>query len=160
MPLDVEPFIKDIIQLMKDKLHLLNQGLRDQSNEKVAITTRNNKGWIRVTPLEKQPEPPHVTRIKQEIKNRWSDINLLDLLKETDFHTEFTKHFKTTADREILDRETVQRRLLLSLFGLGTNTGLKTVFRKQARLMKIKIVILNIKICNAKSKIRIVILLS
>ena len=122
VPLDVEPFIKDIIQLMKDKLHLLNQGLRDQSNEKVAITTRNNKGWTRVTPLEKQPAPPHVTRIKQEIKNRWSDISLLDLLKETDFHTEFTKHFKTTADRE-----TIQRRLLLSLFGLGTNTGLKTV---------------------------------
>nr|MBJ6877986.1 hypothetical protein [Vibrio cholerae] len=37
VPLDVEPFIKDIILLMKDKLHLLNQGLRDQSNEKVAI---------------------------------------------------------------------------------------------------------------------------
>lgn len=108
---------------MKDKLHLLNQGLEDQSNEKVAITTRNNKGWIRVTPLEKQIEPPHVMRIKQDIKNRWSDINLLDLLKETDFHTKFTKHFKTTADREILDRETIQRRLLLSLFGLGTNTG-------------------------------------
>lgn len=126
-PLDVEPFIKDIIQMMKDKLQLLNQGIEDQSNEKVAITTRNNKGWIRVTPLEKQPEPPHVTMLKQEIKNRWTDINLLDLLKETDFHTEFTKHFKTTANREILDRETVQRRLLLSLFGLGTNTGLKTV---------------------------------
>ena len=126
-PLDVEPFIEDIIQLMKDNLQLLNQGLEVQSNEQVAITTRNNKGWIRVTPLEKQIEPPHVMRIKQEIKNRWSDINLLDLLKETDFHTEFTQHFKTTADREILDRETIQRRLLLSLFGLGTNTGLKAV---------------------------------
>lgn len=78
-------------------------------------------------PLEKQIEPPHVMKIKQEIKNRWSDTNLLDLLKETNFHTEFTQHFKTTADREILDRETIQRRLLLSLFGLGTNTGLKAV---------------------------------
>ncbi|WP_153044624.1 Tn3 family transposase, partial [Bacillus cereus] len=91
------------------------------------ITTKNNKGWIRVSPLEKQPDPPHLAQIKGEIKNRWSDINLLDLLKETDFHTEFTKHFKTTADREILDRKIIQRRLLLSLFGLGTNTGLKAV---------------------------------
>ncbi len=65
--------------------------------------------------------------IKQEIRNRWFNINLLDLLKETDFHTGFTKHFKTTADRSILDEETIQRRLLLSLFGLGTNTGLKAV---------------------------------
>ncbi len=54
-PLDVEPFISDIIQLMKDKLYLLNQGFEDKSNDKVAITSRNNKGWIRVTPLEKRP---------------------------------------------------------------------------------------------------------
>ncbi len=127
IPLDVEPFIKDIKQLMKDKLHMLHQGLEDKSNEKVAISAKNNKGWIRVTPLDKQPEPPHVLRIKQEIKNRWTGINLLDLLKETDFHTGFTKHFKTAANREILDQETIQRRLLFSLFGLGTNTGLKAV---------------------------------
>ncbi|KIL73923.1 Tn3 family transposase [Bacillus badius] len=127
IPLDVDPFIKDIKQLMKDKLHMLHQGLEDKSNEKVAISAKNNKGWIRVTPLDKQPEPPHVLRIKQEIKNRWTDINLLDLLKETDFHTGFTKHFKTAANREILDQETIQRRLLFSLFGLGTNTGLKAV---------------------------------
>ncbi|TYR80915.1 Tn3 family transposase [Priestia megaterium] len=127
VPLDVEPFITDIIQLMKDKLYLLNQGFENKSNDKVKITNKNNKGWIRVTPLEKQAEPPHLSLIKQEIRNRWSNINLLDLLKETDFHTGFTKHFKTTADRSILDEETVQRRLLLSLFGLGTNTGLKAV---------------------------------
>lgn len=126
-PLNVEPFISDIIQLMKDKLDLLNQGFRDKSNDKVRITSRNNKGWISVTPLEKQPEPPHLSMIKQEIRDRWSNINLLDLLKETDFLTGFTKHFKTTADRSILDRETIQRRLLLCLFGLGTNTGLKAV---------------------------------
>ncbi|MFD0769144.1 Tn3 family transposase [Bacillus sp. CGMCC 1.60114] len=126
-PLDVEPFISGITQLMKDKLHLLNQGFDDKSNDKVSITSRNNKGWIRVTPLEKQPEPPHLSMIKQEIRNRWSNINLLDLIKETDFLTGFTKHFKTTADRSILDQETIQRRLLLCLFGLGTNTGLKAV---------------------------------
>lgn len=79
-----------------------------------------------------------MAQIKGEIKNRWSDINLLDLLKETDFHTEFTKHFKTTADREILDRKIIQRRLLLSLFGLGTNTGLKAVSAGEATLIVIR----------------------
>lgn len=74
---------------MKDKLHLLNQGFENKSNGKIAITSRNNKGWIRVTPLDKQPEPPHLPKIKQEIRNRWSNINLLDLLKETDFHTSY-----------------------------------------------------------------------
>lgn len=127
VPLEADLFISEIIRLMKEKLTLLNQGFEKNSNRQVVITTKNNKGWIRVSPLEKQPDPPHLAQIKGEIKNRWSDINLLDLLKETDFHTEFTKHFKTTADREILDRKIIQRRLLLSLFGLGTNTGLKAV---------------------------------
>jgi TnpA family transposase len=127
VPLEADMFISEIIRLMKDRLTLLNQGFQENSNQQVVITTKNNKGWIRVSPLEKQPVPPHLAQVKYEIKNRWSDINLLDLLKETDFHTGFTKHFKTTADREILDRKTIQRRLLLSLFGLGTNTGLKAV---------------------------------
>lgn len=127
IPLDVELFISKIKEMMKDKLSLLNQGFEDKSNQKVTITTKNNKGWIRVTPLEKQEEPQHLIQIKNQIKQRWSDINLLDVLKETDFHTNFTQEFKTTANRVILDRETIQRRLLLCLFGLGTNTGLKAV---------------------------------
>ncbi|WP_439823224.1 Tn3 family transposase [Bacillus cereus] len=127
IPLDVNPFIENIKQLMKEKLQMLHQGLENQINKKIVITTKSNKGWIQVTPLDKQLEPPLVPTIKQEVKNRWNDINLLDLLKETDFHTVFTKHFKTTANREIIDAKTVQRRLLLCLFGLGTNTGLKAV---------------------------------
>ncbi|NDI36290.1 Tn3 family transposase [Chengkuizengella sediminis] len=126
-PIDSDLFISKIKQVMKYRLNQLNQGFKDKSNQKVTITMKNNKGWIRVSPLDKQLEPPQLAHIKQEIKHRWSNVNLLDLLKEADFHTGFTKHFKTTADREILDRKTIQRRLLLSLFGLGTNAGLKAV---------------------------------
>ena len=39
----------------------------------------------------------------------------------------FTEQFRTVASREQLSRATLQRRLLLTLFGLGTNTGLKRV---------------------------------
>ena len=38
--------------------------------------------------------------------------------------------FKGLGNREILDRETLQRRLLLCLYGLGSNTGLKRVLSK------------------------------
>jgi TnpA family transposase len=51
--------------------------------------------------------------------------NLLDVLKETDLRVGFTEVFKSLGSRENLDRETLQHRLLLSLYGLGTNTGLK-----------------------------------
>ena len=53
--------------------------------------------------------------------------SLLDILKETDFRVDFTRYFKSSASRETLDRETLRKRLLLCLYGLGTNTGLKRV---------------------------------
>jgi TnpA family transposase len=53
--------------------------------------------------------------------------SLLDILKEADLRTDFTEHFTSVASREALDRATLQKRLLLCLSGLGTNTGLKRV---------------------------------
>jgi Tn3 transposase DDE domain len=53
--------------------------------------------------------------------------SLLDMLKETDLRTDFSKAFKSATGRESLDPTTLQKRLLLCLYGLGTNTGLKRV---------------------------------
>lgn len=53
--------------------------------------------------------------------------SLLDVLKETDLRISFTEKFKTVAVREVLGRDMLQRRLILSLYGLGTNTGLKRI---------------------------------
>ncbi len=53
--------------------------------------------------------------------------SLLDILKEADLRVGFTECFKTAATREVLERSTLQKRLLLCLYGLGTNTGLKRV---------------------------------
>ena len=59
---------------------------------------------------------------------------LIDVLKEADLRIGFTDHFKTLADREILDRQILQRRLLLCLYGMGTNTGLKRVSGNRHRI--------------------------
>ncbi|HDR6248127.1 TPA: hypothetical protein QCU24_006037 [Bacillus cereus] len=53
IPLDVEQFISNIMQTMKDRLTLLNQGFENKNNEKVKIITKSKKSWIQVTPLEK-----------------------------------------------------------------------------------------------------------
>ena len=50
---------------------------------------------------------------------------LLDILKEADLRIGFTDAFTTAAAREATDRDEVRRRLLLCLYGLGTNAGLK-----------------------------------
>jgi hypothetical protein len=49
--------------------------------------------------------------------------SLLDILKEADLRIGFTGGFTTAAAREVTDRAEVRRRLLLCLYGLGTNAG-------------------------------------
>lgn len=123
-PLDADSFIAALKQEMIQGLEKLHAGM--PKNPKVRITERGN-GWISVSPLEPQPEPLNLVRVKAEIARRWPMTSLLDILKETDLRISFTEQFKTVANREILDRETLQKRLILSLYGLGTNTGLKRV---------------------------------
>lgn len=123
-PLDADSFITTLKQEMIQGLEKLNEGM--PKNPKVRITDKG-KGWISLSPLEPQEEPVNLIRIKGEITRRWPMTSLLDILKETDLRISFTEMFKTVGHREILDRDTLQKRLILSLYGLGTNTGLKRV---------------------------------
>lgn len=54
-------------------------------------------------------------------------VSLLDMIKETDLHVGFSREFKSTASHEALDPTTLQKRLLLCLYALGTNMGLRQV---------------------------------
>ncbi|WP_412177964.1 Tn3 family transposase [Paenibacillus terrae] len=109
---------------MKDGLEKLDTGLH--KNPKVLITEKGN-GWISLSPLEPQAEPVNLLQIGSEMLWRWPMTSLLDILKEADLCVGFTEKFKTVAVREVLSRDTLQKRLILSLYGLGTNTGLKRV---------------------------------
>ncbi len=84
-----------------------------------------------MTPLDKQPEPPNTAALKREIGRRWSDVDLINILKEVDLRLNFTSAFRSTGSREALDATQLQQRLLLCLFGLGTNIGLKGVASQQ-----------------------------
>jgi Tn3 transposase DDE domain len=123
-PLEADTFIEELKQKMHTSLQRLDKGLRQ--NQKVRILSKGS-GWISVSPLEAQPEPKHITMIKAEIMKKWPMTSLLDILKETDLQINFTEQFKTLGNREVLDRETIRKRLILCLYGLGTNTGLKRV---------------------------------
>jgi Tn3 transposase DDE domain len=96
------------------------------SNKSVKIQKKKN-GWICLSPLEAQPEPLNIVQLKREIDKRWHMTSLLDMLKEADLRVGFTSHFKNTGVRSNLSGDTLQRRLLLCLYGLGSNTGLKRV---------------------------------
>ena len=65
--------------------------------------------------------------LKGEDWQRWPMTSLLDVLKEAELRIGFTRPFKGLVTGRILDRKTLQQRLLLCLYGLGSNTGLKRI---------------------------------
>jgi TnpA family transposase len=121
-PLDGQTFVTGVQQTMASWLARLNAAL--PTNPSVTLRPQG-KNRIRLTPLVPLPAPQHLERLKVEVLRRWPMTSLLDVLKETDLRVGFTHTFRSLASREILDRTTLQQRLLLCLYGLGTNAGLK-----------------------------------
>ena len=124
LPQDVEDFLGGVRWEMSEALTLLDRSLPKNPHVKIL---QKRHGWIALSPLSAQPEPVNLLELKSEILKRWPMTSLLDMLKETDLRTDFTKAFKSATGRESLDPTTLQKRLLLCLYGLGTNTGLKRV---------------------------------
>jgi len=124
LPQDVESFLGGVQREMSEALTLLDRSLPKNPHVKIL---QKRHGWIALSPLNAQPEPVNLSELKSEILKRWPMTSLLDMLKETDLRTDFSKAFKSATGRESLDPATLQKRLLLCLYGLGTNTGLKRV---------------------------------
>lgn len=114
---------------MDHSLAALNEGM--PANPRVKILQKKG-GWIAVSPFEPQAEPENLGALKAEVARRWPMTRLLDILKETDHQVGFTQCLRSGTEREHLDRRVLRRRLLLCLYGLGTNTGLKPMASPEA----------------------------
>jgi hypothetical protein len=125
--MDPQAFITDLKRRMTDGLDRLSAALADGSAGGVKVTTRHGEPWITVPKLEKLDEPTGLQALKDEVVGRWGVIDLLDVLKNADFDTGFTDEFSSVAAYERIDRATLQRRLLLALFALGTNMGIRAI---------------------------------
>ena len=121
LPTEARAFTDALRAEMTEALGQLDRGM--PRNPGVRLDPRRHP--IIVTPLEPQPEPLGLGAIKAELGRRWSGTGLLDVFKEADLRIGFTDAFATAASREATDRDEVRRRLLLCLYGLGTNAGLK-----------------------------------
>ncbi len=122
LPMDAKAFTAGLREEMDHTLATLNEGM--PTNPKVKILQKKS-GWIAVSPFEPQAEPANLGALKAEMARRWPMTSLLDVLKETDHQVGFTQHLRSGTEREHLDRRVLRRRLLLCLYGLGTNTGFK-----------------------------------
>ncbi len=128
IPLDAKAFTQALREELTRNLESLNQSL--PSNPKVKIV-RKKKGFrISITHFEALPDPENLALLKQEVTRRWEGTSLLDVLKETDLRVNFTQFLRSGTERSTMDRATLQRRLLLTLYGLGTNAGIKSMESK------------------------------
>ena len=121
---DARAFTAKIQTEMEQELRALNAEI--PYNDDVRIVWRGAHR-ISLSPLRPQPEPPGLDAVKAEIGQRWPMTGLLDVLKETALDTGFLKTFESSGARVVLTPEALNRRLLLCLYGLGTNAGLKRI---------------------------------
>ncbi|HEY5356903.1 MAG TPA: Tn3 family transposase [Streptosporangiaceae bacterium] len=124
-PADAAAFVGDLKTRMTAGLDKLNAALGTGAAGGVRIISRKGQPWVSVPKLDKLPEPKNLTALKAEVERRWGTIDLLDILKDTAFLTGFTDELASVASREVLDKATLRRRLLLCLFALGTNMGIR-----------------------------------
>ncbi|GGY47465.1 Tn3 family transposase [Streptomyces tanashiensis] len=126
-PMDPQAFITGLKRRMTDGLDRFSAALADGSAGRVKVTIRHGEPWITVPKLEKLDEPTGLQALKDEVVRRWGVLDLLDVLKNADFDTGFTDEFTSVATYERIDRAVLQRRLLLALFALGTNMGIRAI---------------------------------
>jgi len=72
-PQDVDLFIVDLQRRLRQALQTRDQGL--PTNPKVKILT-NGEGWIQLTPLDPQPEPPLSRQSQRRSRTALADDQL------------------------------------------------------------------------------------
>jgi hypothetical protein len=123
-PLDPAEFIEPLQAQMREELLALQQAL--PSCDWLRITDKRG-GQITLSPLEEAPEPRNLRRLKAEVGRRWGLVPLLDMLKEAALRVGLLEHFAPAGARESMDRGELAEKLILWLFGYGTNIGLRSI---------------------------------
>jgi TnpA family transposase len=123
-PLDATKFIGPLRQEMTDELLALQEAL--PRLDWLKISDRRG-GRIVLTPLDADPEPRNLRRLKAEIRTRWGLVPLLDMLKEAALRIGILDHFAPAGTRAGMDRAELAEKLILCIFGYGTNIGLRAI---------------------------------
>jgi hypothetical protein len=124
-PLDPSEFIDQLREEMRGTLRELNDALPDL--DFLEIRPRGRDGVIRLTPLEALPEPQNLGRLKKVITDRWGTIALIDALKESVLRSKCPATIAAMTGRGDMDPAVLLERLLLCIYGYGTNTGIRAV---------------------------------
>ncbi|MGH3518510.1 MAG: Tn3 family transposase [Haloechinothrix sp.] len=119
-PLDATSFIDE----MRAELNALHRAL--PKCDWLLINERAS-GAIKLTPLDAAPVPQNLRRLKQAVQTRWGTVPLIDMLKEAVLRTGCLSAVTSVADHGSLPEYVLAERLLLAIYGYGTNTGIRAV---------------------------------
>jgi TnpA family transposase len=122
-PLDPAVFSGSLREEMTAALAELNDALPGLDWVDVA---ERRQGPIRLTPLDASPEPRNLRRIKNEVSRRWQAVPLIDILKEALLRTGALDQVASVAGGS-LKPEILAERMMLAIYGYGTNTGIRAV---------------------------------
>lgn len=125
IPADHRSYVRALREEMTQALKELDRTLPD--NPSVSIVKHKDGHQFCVSPFAALEDPKHIHLMKNEVFNRWGGTNLLDVLKETDLQLHFTRNFRSGTERTNLDLNLHRRRTLLCIYGMGTNTGIKSM---------------------------------
>lgn len=127
-PLAAAPFVTALQTRLTTALAELNRTLPHNPYVSIIVPRgETGRGLFSVTPLEAQPEPQSLSRIKERLSRRYGLLELLDVFVEADRLAHFTRFFTHSGTKEIRSREALRPLLLLALFAEGTNIGIKRV---------------------------------
>lgn len=122
LPVDSEIFVTQVKEDLTKALNSLNDNV--PKNPYVKISSKKN-GRIVLTPLSPQPAPHHINQIKSRLQEKWDGTSLIDMLKEVDLINQFTSDFVSYGQKTYLKPTEISERILLNIYGMGTNVGLK-----------------------------------
>ena len=121
---DATDFTNGIKAELEDHLIAFNDGL--PKNDKVHVAWTTKPKFI-ITPLTADRPPQTLEALKDTIAETWPMTSLLDMVKETALDTGFLREFTTAGQYQKIDQGALNQRLLLCLYGLGTNAGIKRI---------------------------------
>jgi len=116
--------VDELREQMRTELDALHQAL--PTCDWLSITDRAG-GAIKLTPLDAAPEPRNLRRLKQAVQARWGTVPLIDMLKEAVLRTGCLRSVTSVAGHGSLPEHVLAERLLLAIYGYGTNTGIRAV---------------------------------
>ncbi|WP_103382797.1 Tn3 family transposase [Pseudonocardia dioxanivorans] len=123
-PLDPTAFVAEVRDELGAELDALETALPGLGWLEVA---ERASGAIRLAPLDAAPEPTGLRRLKAEVARRWGAVPLVDMLKETVLRTGCLTAVGERAGRTGISPDVLAERLVLVIYGYGTNTGLRAV---------------------------------